>query len=291
MMNDPEARFAASRALGVAADASPAQVRSAFLSRLWNAEFSVPSVDVEAAALLGAIQRRTGPHLALDRETEKALADKLEEFAETYWKLVPAQRRENWEDLMQSCRSFPRLVGRLCDLDQGLDVVLPSKFAEPLDGALVAAIAELYPLKPATRATRRVHLLDEAGPRSQLRLAARTLRNSVADLRRIDRGLIATLAEERNAIPVIRSIDASDRYRKESPERVRRDWDNDPNERGYSRELDKWDVSTQPRTSESSNRWLWFVIPMCFFVCSGVFRGLSRTPSSQNPALSGVNKC
>jgi hypothetical protein len=247
-----DARSTTARLLGVSGTAPVDEVRSAFLKRLTDSEFVAAPADIEAAAVLGASARLAGPHPALDRETEQFLAGNIEKLSEDYWNLDPAARRERWEALMGACEQFPRLSGRLMQLKGGLDLVPPTQFAEPREAALAAAIVELYPLKAATRAARRQHLLNEIGPRADVEAAARSLCESSDKLGPIDHGLLDTLANKHAAVPVIRT-----RYIRPASQ----------------------ETASAPETS--NNNWWWLVLPILF--CGG---GVLRNIPSQSGSSS-----
>lgn len=247
----PLARAAAG-ALGLAPDAGPDAGRAAFLSRLADDDFVPPAAVREAAAALGAVPNSPGPRPALEAAAESALAAEVERFGADYWSVSPADRRARWDELTARATPFPRLAGRLAGLEVGLDVVPPAPSDEK-EAALAAAVVELYPLKPAARATRRPYLLREVGSAADQRTAARSLRDSHPEFRDLDHGLLEGLTMRRPPAEPIRL----------APVRRRRDDEPEP-----------------AATGSDGRNWLWILIPICVAFCSGVTRQAGRHDSS-----------
>jgi hypothetical protein len=143
--------------LGLAADATAAEARAAFLRRLPREDFVPPLELVQAARCFGvgataARDARTEAEVA--RAEEAALRVDVEEFADQYWELRPADRRTRWETLWAHANFSLGLRARLKCLEDGLDIARKQVPAgtDPLVAELACRVCDIYVLRLAARA-------------------------------------------------------------------------------------------------------------------------------------------
>jgi hypothetical protein len=101
----------------------------------------------ENAGLVGAGTRAAA--VALDRRQR----GEVEGFAACFFALAPAERRQQWQDLMQRCRFSEAARQRLADLEPGLKVVVPEGGdLQVLAGRLTEVFTTAPPRQAAVRA-------------------------------------------------------------------------------------------------------------------------------------------
>lgn len=140
---------------------TPESARADFLRRLADADFSPPEGRVVALNAAAGTPLPVTPEAAAEAAAE--VRERVDEFAERYWQLAPAERRAEWERLSGQAADAPT-AAHLKHLERGLDVV-PATHRDPPLADLAAAARELFTLRPRARAVRRLEWLD-ARPRS-----------------------------------------------------------------------------------------------------------------------------
>ena len=200
------------------------------------------------------LRRGEAPATAFDAAVEERLSTRVEEFADSYWQLSPADRLSRWQELAEACKRYPRLVTRLRSLDQGLALELPTDLADTRQAGLVQLVAELYVLKPATRSSRRFYRLSELGAKQEVRAAARALNDSHPELGRIDNDLIDALISPTRQIEPIPIMSR--------PKPV--DWV-------------RSDYKSSGSSRQNSYRWLWVTLWICVMMCGGIMRSASNS--------------
>lgn len=118
-------------------------------------DLSPPATWHDAAAVVAAPKQASERPLC--RETIHALHAKyreaIEQFAETFFAVPPAQRKQRWQQLRDRCADIPHLMGRLNFLAVGLEVEVPRFIAESKQaGELSTEIMRMFVLRPAQRA-------------------------------------------------------------------------------------------------------------------------------------------
>jgi hypothetical protein len=253
-------RQVAAESLQLNGDWTVESARGAFVRALEGVQYTPSALARESAIDVGVIPGRDGDSFALDRKLEDRLAQKIESFAETYWQIPCEARKTRWEELVEACQDFPRLTVRLFDLDQGLFIEQPKSISDPQQAALAELICELYPLKPAVRASRRHFRLAELNSDVQLAEAATALRRTHTQLGQIDNGLFDSIMK------IDRPVEPVPEFRRPQPS---------------SR---SWSAQEPPN---NSNRWLWILVPVGLFMCSGLVRNMGNSSNSWNQSRTG----
>jgi hypothetical protein len=161
-------RWAAKR-LGVSPDASVESARAAFLRRLPGEDFVPHTALVHAARAMGVLRsddsRDVCARFEAVREEEEALRGEVEDFADRYWLIPPAGRRDRCSSLLMRAGDLPsrRSQIRLRELEAGLDIVGPELPAstDPDIAELARRVCALYVLRPGPRAREWQSLLNE----------------------------------------------------------------------------------------------------------------------------------
>jgi hypothetical protein len=150
----------AAKELGVSPTATADEARAAFLRRLPREDFVPPPALVRAARCLGvgpaAAPRDARARAEASRAEEDAVRTEIEDFADRYWKLSPAERRACWDALSERAAFSLALRARLQGLEAGLDVAGPElpPDADPHLVELARQVCAIYvlPLGPRVRA-------------------------------------------------------------------------------------------------------------------------------------------
>jgi PAS domain-containing protein len=163
----------AAEALGLGPDASPADARAAFLRRLRDADCLPPLREHEAFHFLAgrplALRSRLGAEV--HRAEKDRLSAEIEAFARDLFAMPIPERRERWEQLIESCDGHDRLIDRLQRLKPGLKID-PAAVCDSSAGVerLARLACELFVLPSREAAIHRqawLHeLLDESGQQS-----------------------------------------------------------------------------------------------------------------------------
>lgn len=175
-------RWAAEQ-LEVSPDASPDEVRAAWLRRLAEDDF-VPSSDSRQALEVFLQRHPEGGWLARADEAaaqweEEQLRAEVEAFAAEFWNLSVEERRQRWENLAERCAFAPALRVRMDQLGTGLDIVAPLPRNDARVSELVEHVRELFVLRPGPRARLRQSLLAQMRNKwSEWRTAAHRLRHA-----------------------------------------------------------------------------------------------------------------
>ncbi len=194
----PALRRWAAEVLGVREDASPAEARRAYLGKLRERDFLPPPSWRQALRLLdGAPAEPDDEWLA---EEEDRLRTEVASFADEFFTLPAARRRERWDTLLSRCRGVPQLVVRLQSLKAGLEV---ESQGLPLDdsprGRLAEQLLQTFPLPPLARAASRQAFLrrleeSSADSRKLWEKAARYLRAEWPAVAALDDELVRYVA-------------------------------------------------------------------------------------------------
>ncbi|GIW79090.1 MAG: hypothetical protein KatS3mg105_0897 [Gemmatales bacterium] len=171
--------------LGVPENATPDQVRRGFCHRLQEEHFIPPQNWQDAQAWLcgeisAAAKNRFYSRLFLERQL--ALEQCIEEFAQAFFQLDPAERELRYRNLERLCSNHPKLAARLRRLQRGLKIRSGLPLAE---NDLLKNICDLFVASPAKAATQRQCVLNDWQKRRDRRAAVRSVRTSfpeVADL-------------------------------------------------------------------------------------------------------------
>jgi hypothetical protein len=151
------ARSRAAELLNVPVEATPAKVASLFLFELPRTDFVPPSDSV------AALNSLVGLGLPVDSESRPTLREEVEEFAQRYWELIPADRLATWLTLCTRSPDDPT-ANRLLALQSGLE--LPgTPFPDTKIEHLASIARELYVLLPRERAIHRNEWLLANGKR------------------------------------------------------------------------------------------------------------------------------
>lgn len=187
-----DARSRAAELLKVPVEATAEKVTSAFLVELTNAAF-VPS-----SKSVASVNTLLGMGLPVDAENRLALSEEVEEFAERYWTLAPADRLAAW--LALSTRSPDDLTAnRLLTLQAGLDQAI-TPYVDSSVEKIAAITRELYVLPPRERAIRRNEwLLANSRRHRDLILSAAEIHENNPGLAALDPTLFARLTPAFNA--------------------------------------------------------------------------------------------
>jgi hypothetical protein len=193
-------RWAAEQ-LGLEADASPEEVRAAWLRLLPEEDF-VPLSEWRWS-LVALLRRESERGLearadeAAAREEEDSLRDEVEDFAEGFWGLPAEARRQRWQELTARCAFAPALRARLRQLGPGLDVQsFPREGEEDTRVVELAGhLRDLFVLRPQPRACDRQALLRRMEEeREQWREAGGRLRRAYPALASLGSDLLDELA-------------------------------------------------------------------------------------------------
>jgi hypothetical protein len=188
--------------VGVSAGAPLAEVRSRFYAAVARENF-VPEEALDRAFRTlrwdaeGVIEAEDPPEFLQAEECE--LDDAVEAFAAKMFSWPVAERRQRWAELCGRCEYAPRLRARLDRLAPGLDVEL-----RPLDASgrqmhvetLGRYAAELFPMRPTARATRR-HAILTALHKEEIRTwrkAAKSLKSEHSKLAALAPDLVEQVA-------------------------------------------------------------------------------------------------
>lgn len=193
-------RWAAEQ-LGLRPDASPEEVRAAWLRRL-PAEDFVPSSELcwSLATLLR--RQREGEWEARADEAatvaeEERLRVEVEAFAIEFWNLSVEERRRRWEALRDRCAFAPALRARLRLLEAGLGVASGEQAGEDTCVVeLARLVRELFFLRPGPRALARQNLVRRLQNDRAWKVAARRLRYVNPTLAALGNDLLDKLLSE-----------------------------------------------------------------------------------------------
>jgi hypothetical protein len=185
-------KWAAER-LGVSADASAQEARSAFFAALPESEF-IPTAEMRSALQLRlANDRQQEPArraLAAFRKCQvQALYESIEKFARAYWSLEPARRQEVHARLLSGARSLPLAKLRLASLSEGLAVDAVTGADDDPTRALAVRVQELYVLPPIDRAVRRRELGNSLCTDSGGSIAFQLLQKDFPEMARLEKAL------------------------------------------------------------------------------------------------------
>jgi hypothetical protein len=188
--------------LGLPAQASPAEARSAFLKRLDRADFVPPPQWSAALALLGVSplddEAHHSAHEAADEFISRNLRAEVEAFCRAYWSLPPAERTLQWQELIGQCEGDLALTKHLRHLERGLGVDVGEAPKDDLGARLAERLRMLFVLRPNERAVqRRAWLEGESAPLGQRKEAARRLRNDSPKLAQLQPDLVAQFGDWR----------------------------------------------------------------------------------------------
>jgi hypothetical protein len=201
------ARRRAAGLLGVPEDASGAEARRAYLRQLRENDFVPPRAARQALHVLGG-----GPALPeTDEEAvleeEGRLRAEVDSFAQEFFDVPVARRRERWQALLSWCRQVPPLVARLSALKAGLALDKQRLYLDDSPpGQLVAHLVEAFPLSPLARAAARQDFLrpieksSAADDSRDWEKAARSVRDAWPDVAALDDELVDHLAELRRRL-------------------------------------------------------------------------------------------
>ncbi len=199
----PARRRWAAEVLGVRESASPAEVRRAYLGKLRECEFVPPRSWQQALRVLVGDPAPAESDVEWLIEEEDRLRAEVVSFAEEFFTLPVAQRRERWDALLSQCRDVPPLAARLQALNAGLVVesrALPAD--QPFAGRLAEHMLESFPLPAPARAAARQRFLrrieeSAADSHKPWEQAARYLRAEWPALAALDDGLVRHVAQLR----------------------------------------------------------------------------------------------
>jgi hypothetical protein len=185
--------------LGIHESASPDEAGRAYLRKLREQEF-MPPCPLHGA--LCVFQQKPLPPAAEEQmriEEETRLRAEVDAFADEFFRLLVAKRRECWKELLVRCQHLPSLSTRLQDLKGGLDVDvggLPTE--ESLRGKLAAHLVESFPLPRLARAaSRQAFLRTAAAELKSWEKAARCLRREWPAVAALDYEVVAQLSSLR----------------------------------------------------------------------------------------------
>ncbi len=204
----------ARRQLGVAEQASPAELQASLLARVEQANF-VPEPAVLAA--YRALRAATGGPTELaassefQRAEEQELLAEAERLASQLLQLPADERRRRWQELYHRSGQSLRIRGRLEALRPGLGADL--SVVDPHDRFAVRlseSLRELFPLSPAERAVRRNALSTQLRSLDGFkRGAVKRYRRRYPQLAALDTALLERLAEDPSARPKRRYVRAA----------------------------------------------------------------------------------
>jgi hypothetical protein len=183
------ARSRAAELLKVPIEANSGTVASIFLVELPRTDFVPPSDSVSA---LNSI---VGLGLPVDSESRPTLREEVEEFAQRYWELIPADRLATWLTLCTRSPDDPT-ANRLLMLQSGLE--LPgTPFPDPKIEHVAAIARELYVLMPRERAIRRNEwLLANTKGHGELSATASAMKKDHPAFAALDPDLFARLTPQ-----------------------------------------------------------------------------------------------
>ncbi len=256
---DDGARRWAAGLLGAHESASPEEAGRAYLRKLREQEF-MPPFPLHGA--LRVFQQQPLSAAAEEQvrvEEQTRLRAEVDAFANEFFRLPAAKRRERWNELLVRCRHLRTLSARLQDLNDGLDVDIGGV---PMDesqvGKLAAHLVESFPLPRLGRAASRQAFLRvvENGTlpadRKSWEKTARYLRGEWPSVAALDYNLVKQLSSLRRRL----------------------------------RRRDKMEIrSRQRRFVRSDNaqksdwRWLWLLV----FIGGPLLRGITSTNSTNSP--------
>ncbi len=202
----PARRRWAAELLEVPEVASPAEARRAYLGKLRECAFLPPRSWRQALRVLEGGSAPAEPDEEWLTEEEARLRAEVETFAEEFFAVPVAQRRERWEALLCRCENMLPLVVRLQALKAGLEVETQGL---PLDqspgGRLVEQLLQTFPLPPLARAASRQAFLRrvegaEVDSHKLWEKAARYLRAEWPALAALDEELVRHVAELRSRL-------------------------------------------------------------------------------------------
>jgi hypothetical protein len=175
-------RWAAEQ-LGLSPDASPEEVRAAWLRRLPHEDFVPPTEQRWALVALlrrqpeGEWEKRADEAAAVEEVAR--LRQAVEAFVEKFWLLAPEDRRRHWQALKKRCAHAPAVQACLRLLEAGLPLppALPEPANETREDELASQVRDLFLLRPEARArARQTLLLRMRKDWSEWRMAVRRLR-------------------------------------------------------------------------------------------------------------------
>ena len=187
----------AARQLGLPADVTRKAVQADFLRRLPAEEFVPPACWQQALGVLTdrPVDAGLGEQAAWD--DEESLREQVEAFAVQFFQLDPEHRTARWRDLSSRCAALPPLRLRLHLLGQALDLDVRGGNSKTRTGKLAGFVAELFVLRPASRARRRAEILQECQRRrSDWKVAAVQLRGASPRIANLDPVLVRELMQE-----------------------------------------------------------------------------------------------
>jgi hypothetical protein len=147
----------AAREVGLAADATPGEVRAALLREVTRAGFVLSPARQQAWQVLAAppAAARPRPPGMLAAE-EVRLRSEVDDFAASFFATPVGARRQRWQALAAECAALPPLAARLAALGPGLGLDLRlSDIGNPRTAQLASHVAGLFVLGPAARAAQR----------------------------------------------------------------------------------------------------------------------------------------
>lgn len=175
-------RWAAEQ-LGLNPQATPKEVRAAWLRRLPEKEF-VPPTEARWALELLLDPRAEGYWQARAEEAATAaegeqLRAEVKTFAHRFWDLSIEERRRTWQELYDRCSFARPLQARLRLLEAGLTVDTQVTHANARVVELAEHVRELFVLRPGPRARTRQDLLrGMLDKRKEWKAASRRLRRA-----------------------------------------------------------------------------------------------------------------
>jgi len=188
--------------LGLPAQASPAEARSAFLKRLDRADFVPPPQWSAALALLGVGRHDDGAPISCRETADEFLSTSLraevDAFSREFWSLPPAERVRQWQELRVRCEGELALTKHLRHLERGLSMEVGKAPTDELSTRLAERVRALFVLRPNERAAQcRAWLEAQSAPLGQRKEAARRLRIDSPELAQLQPELVAQFGDWR----------------------------------------------------------------------------------------------
>jgi hypothetical protein len=180
-------------------EASSAETNLAAFAVLEKSDFEPPGDVRPALQLKRALDDSSPPPgravAAFQKSTVQALHDSIQNFAQNYWSLAPANRRERYQRLVAEAKDVPLASWRLEGLREGLTIEAVTGSDDDPTRELARSVQALYVLTPLERAVRRHELA--ASLRNQLGglVALQLLPEDFPDTARLDRSLNARIVE------------------------------------------------------------------------------------------------